>query len=99
MELLELFVFLRVIAPLPSKVRDFVGRANLGGRIAMAIQAEGHAERLGVVNFIHLVDLRMALNATDAAVDVNGMIEIDEIRDAVDLHPFDWFAAGGAFAN
>src|SRR4051812_25715399 len=99
MELLELVVLLRVIAPLPIQVGDFVRRANLGGGITMAIKAECHAEWLGVVNFIHLIDLGMAFDATNAAVDVDRVVEVNKIGNAMDLNPFNRLTTGRAFAN
>src|SRR5438093_4510858 len=45
---------LRIIVPLPVQVGNLVGRAHTRGGIAMAIQTEGHAERFGVINLIHL---------------------------------------------
>ena len=41
----------------------------------------------------------MALDATDAAVNVNRMVEIDVIRHLMDLHPFDRLACGRAVAH
>ena len=55
----------------------------------MAIETKGHAQGLIMVNFIHLVDGPVTLDTTDAAVYVNGMIEINVVRDAVDLNPGD----------
>ena len=37
----------------------------------MAIQAKGHAQRLIVVNLVHLVDRSVAFDAADAAVHVD----------------------------
>ena len=39
------------------------------------------------MNFVHLVDLAVAFHATDAAVDMDGMVEINVIRQLMDLHP------------
>ena len=55
----------------------------------MAIQAERHAQRLRVIHLIHLVDLPVALHATDAPVHVHRVVEIDVIRHPVNLHPRD----------
>src|SRR5436309_4428456 len=59
---------LRIIVPLPVQVGNLVGWPHARGGIAMAIEAEGHAERFGVINLIHLVDRAVALDATDAAI-------------------------------
>src|SRR6266516_3259328 len=75
--LLHLNGDLRIIVPLPVQVGNPVGRPHARGGIAMAIEAEGHAERLGVINLVHLVDLAVALDATDAAVHVDRVVEKD----------------------
>lgn len=89
----------RVIAPFPIQIRDLLRRPDLRGRIAMAIEAERHAERLGVLDFVHLVDLAVTLDTTDAAVHMDGVIEIDVVRRLVDLHPRNGPSRGGAFAD
>ena len=77
----------RVVAPFPVQIRDLVQRAQLGRRVAVAIQAKGHAQRLHLIDLVHLVDLAVALHATDAAVDVDRVVEIDIVRHPVNLHP------------
>ena len=65
----------------------------------MALQAERHAERLGVIHLVHLIDPAVALDAADPAIDVNGVIEIDEVGQLVDLDPGNRPPALGAVAN
>lgn len=71
----------------------------MGRRVAMAIETPGHVERLGLVNFVHFIDLAMALDATDAAVHMDGMIEIDVVWQFVNLDPGDRLAGLVAVAN
>src|SRR5438270_5285586 len=78
---------LRVVVPLPVQVGDLVGRTHPRGGIAMAIEAESHAQRFGMINLVHLVDLAMALDTTDAAVDVDGMVEIHVVGRLVNMDP------------
>src|SRR5260370_36268496 len=68
--------FLRIAAPLEIQVRDPVEWPQFRGRIAVAIQAESHAQGLIVINLLHLVNLSVTFHATDATVDVDRMIEI-----------------------
>ena len=75
------------VSALPVQVSDFVQRTQLAGGVAMAVQTKGHAQRLGMVNFVHLIDLAVAFDATDAAVDMDGMVEINVIGQLVNLHP------------
>ena len=65
----------------------------------MAIETKGHAQGLIMVNFIHLVDGPVTLDTTDAAVYVNGMIEINVVRDAVDLNPGDGHSISRAITH
>ena len=74
-------------APLPAEVGDFVQRTDVRRRVAMAIQTKTHAQRLCVAHFIHLVNASMTFDATDAARDVDGVIEINVIGRDVNLHP------------
>ena len=67
--------------------------------MTVAFEAEGHAERLGVADLVHLVDAAVAFEATDAAVDVDGMVEVNEARQLVNLDPGHRLAALGALAN
>jgi hypothetical protein len=62
------FLLRGVPGRLPIQIRNLVRVAKFRRRIPMAIQAERHAQRFRVINFIHLVDLPMAFNATDAAI-------------------------------
>ncbi len=55
--------------------------------MAMAFETKTHAQRLGVENFIHVIDLPVAFHAADAAVHMNGVIEINVVRNFMDLHP------------
>jgi len=52
-----------------------------------------------MIHLIHPVNPSVALDATDAAVDVDGVIEIDEVRQLVNLHPGNRPAALGAFTD
>lgn len=45
----------------------------------MTIQTETHAQRFGVLNHVHFVDLAVALVAGDAAVHVHRVIEVNVI--------------------
>lgn len=83
----------------PGKVGDLVDRAQFHLRLAMAFEAERHAERFCVVNFFHLIDAAMAFNTADAAIHVDGMIEISEVRQLVDLDPRNRLPARGTFPN
>ena len=71
----------------PGQVSDFTHGAEGILGLTVALKAKRHAEGLVVMNLDHLVDAAMALDATDAPVDVNGMVEIDVVRCLVDAYP------------
>ena len=89
----------KIFRPLPIEVEHFLRRTDMRRRIAMAIQAETHAQRLGLRHFIHLVHFAVALNATDAAIHVHGVIEIGEVGQLVDLNPRNGSVVRRAFAD
>src|SRR5512145_2518409 len=65
----------------------------------MALEAKRHAQRLGMIYLHHLVDLTMAMNATDSAVHMDRMVEVNVIRNLMDLHPLNRLARGRTLAN
>jgi len=87
--ILQMFRFGGVGAPLPVEFRDFIRRADGGGGIAMAIQAETHAQGFGMAHFIHLIHAAMTFQTAKTASDVDGMVEINVVRHDMNLHPRD----------
>ena len=65
----------------------------------MAIQAPLHQQRIGLKHQRHLVDLSVARRAAYALVDMNAVIKIDEIGQAMNFDPRDGFIAAIALAN
>ena len=51
----------------------------------MAIQTETHAQRFGMVNLVHLINATVTFHAAESAGDVHRMVEINVIRQLVDL--------------
>ena len=65
----------------------------------MAVQAPLHQQGMGLEDQRHLVDLPVARRAAYALVDVNAVIKIDEIGQAVNFDPLDGFIAAIALAD
>ena len=84
--------------PIHIKTSSFFSRKT-ASRIAMAVQAPLHQERVGLKHQRHLVDLAVAGGAADAFVDVNAVIEIGEIGQAMHFHPLDGFVGAVAVAH
>ena len=84
---------------LVGEVGDLVdGTQELLG-IAVAIEAEGHVERLLLADDDLLVDATVALNAAHAAVHVHGVIEVNVVRHLVHFDPANRFAGLHAFLH
>ncbi len=65
----------------------------------MAIQAKSHAKWLIMINFLHFIYGAVALDATDSPIHMDGVIEVDEIRNSMDLHPGNRLSARRAVAH
>ncbi len=88
-----------VLVRVPSKVGDFIQGAQVRSGIAMAVEAKGHVEGLHLVDFFHVINLAVAMDATDAAVHVGGVIEVSIVGQAMNLEPGNGLAGLGAFAD
>ena len=83
----------------PIHVENLVFRANVLRGITVAIEAPLHRQRRGLKNQRHLVDRAVARGAADSFVDVNAVVEIDIIGEAVNLDPLDRLIRSVALAN
>jgi hypothetical protein len=84
---------------LPVHVKDLVARTQNRFRVAMAVQAPLHQQRRGLKHQRHLVDLPVTRRAAHAFVDVNAVIEINEVRQAMHADPFDGFIGAETLAH
>jgi len=66
---------------------------------AMAIDAPGHQQRIGLEDQRHLIDLPVAGGTANTLIDMNAVIEIDEISEAVHFHPLDGLIGAVAHAH
>jgi len=72
---------------LVGEVGDLVdGTQELFG-ISVAIETEGHVERLLLADDDLLIDTTVALDAADAAVHVHSVVEVNVVGHLVHLHP------------
>jgi hypothetical protein len=58
----------------------------------MTFQTPRHAVRFRVIHDRHVIDLAVATRAADPAIYVRGVIVINVIGRAMELHPFDGLA-------
>jgi len=83
----------------PIHIEDLIARPQSSLGIAMTIQTPLHLEVGSLENQWHLVDLSVTRRTADTFVDVNAVIEIDEIGEAMHSHPLDGFVGTEAFAH
>src|SRR6266849_4549786 len=88
-----------IIRRLPLHIEYLIFRAENLLRVAMAIQAPLHQQSIGLEYQRHLVDLPVARRTAHALIDMNAVIEIDEISQAVNFDPLDGFIAAIALAD
>ncbi len=100
-------VFLHQFEPQSELIRwrlvihaeDIFPGANKAFRIAVALKAPVHIESVHAPCQRHLIDLTMASRTTDAFMDVNAMIEINEPWKIVNACPFDRLVCAKAFSH
>jgi len=96
----ELCANFRLIARrFPIHVVNLVERAQRHLRIAMAIEAPLHQERVRLKNQGHLIHCAMARRTANALTDVNAVIEISKVTEAVNLHPLNRFVRSVTLAH
>jgi hypothetical protein len=71
----------------PIEIVDLVVGPEKIFRVPMTFQAPRHAVRLGLIHHGHVIDLAVATETADAAIDVGGMIVKNVIGRAMDLDP------------
>jgi len=91
--------FRLVRGSLPIHVEDLIARAENRFWIAVAVQAPMHQKRAGLKHQGHLIDLAVARGAANTFVDVNAVIEIDVVREAMHANPLDGFIGSVTFAH
>jgi hypothetical protein len=86
------FVVLQINLGIVVEVKDLLERTKvlLGG--AVTLETPSHRVTLGMVNFLHFVDLAVAAHAGNSAIEVSRVVEVDVIRSLVDADPFDGLA-------
>jgi len=89
----------QICAPVPAQIRDLVCGPDMRRRITMTVQTETHAQRFGMVHFVHLVNASVTFHAAKTARDMHRMVEINVVRHNMHLHPWNCFTCRCAFAN
>jgi hypothetical protein len=82
----ELFTSL-VALRFPVEFGDILNRTQVRLGIAMAIDTPSHRQLFGLINLIHRVDAAVTGNATNAPINVRGMVKKDEVREIMHADP------------
>src|SRR5688500_8931575 len=86
LHLLRLFpkpILRKMLMRVPIQIGDLIIRPQIRRGLPMALQTKRHAQRLLVPHLIRLMNVAMAMHATDPAVHVHRVIEINEVRQLV----------------
>jgi len=78
-----------VFRRLPIHAEDMLTRSEKAFRLAMALQAPFHQERLRLPHQRHLIDPAMTADAANPFLHVDAVIEVDEAGEVVDSRPGD----------
>jgi len=84
---------------LPIHVENLVAWAQNRFRVAMAVQAPLHQQRGCLKHQRHLVNLPVTRRAAHAFVDVNAVVEIDVIGEAMHANPLNRFIGAITLAH
>ena len=84
---------------LPAHGEDGVMRAQIGRRVAMAVEAPAHIHAVHLLHQRHPVDAAVTALAGDALRDMDAVVEIGVIRDVVDAVPHQRRLVGEALAH
>ena len=82
-----------------AHVEDLVPGANVALRMAMAVEAPFHGERLSLPHERHLIDTAVTGSTTNSFVNVNTVIEVNVIRQIIYSRPLNRLAGSVAFAH
>lgn len=74
---------------MPIHIENLRGRTEELLGCAMAIKTPFHAERLGLMDDIHLIDRTVATVAAHTTIHMHSMVEVGVIWQAMHLHPWD----------
>src|SRR5260370_31590945 len=77
----------RLIVGRVRHAEDFAPRPKVSFRVAMALEAPAHLERMLASHERHLVDAPVTLGAPDSLGDVNAVVDVREVWKVVDVRP------------
>ncbi|HLZ93051.1 MAG TPA: hypothetical protein VKQ28_15175 [Candidatus Acidoferrum sp.] len=91
--------FLLIRGRFPVHIENLIARTQNCLRITVTVEAPLHQQGRGLKNQGHLIDLPVASGTAHTFVDVDAVIEIDVVRQAMNTNPLDGFISTITFAN
>src|SRR5260370_2037427 len=91
--------FRLIIGSFPIHIENLIFGAENRLGISMALHTPLHQQRICLQYQRHLIDLPVASRAAHTFVDMNAVIEINEIGQAMNFDPLDGLVAAIALAN
>ena len=86
---IENHMTLQILSGIIFQIENFLQWAHLSFRSIVAIDAESHRVRLGVIDDFHLIHLAVAGDARHTTIDVGRVTELHIIWCFVNFHPLD----------
>ena len=83
----------------PIEIKNLIDRAQVFFRVSMAIQAPTHGQWFMLIHDIHMIDVAVTTDTTNASINVNRVIEVSEIGDLMDPHPVHGLSGFPALLN
>ena len=80
-------------------VGDLRERPQVRLGVAVAVEAPAHAQRLGLLHDLHLLDVAVAAHAADPGAHVGAVVEVGVLPELVHPHPAHGGAGPGALAD
>lgn len=80
-------------------IGNLINRSQIRIGIAMAIETPRHAQRLFLLDFLHLGDVAVTAKATDTGIEVHRVIEIGVLRKHVNIDPLNRLAGRPTLAQ
>ena len=82
-------ILFEILGGIVFQIEHFFEWTHFVVRVAMALKAEAHRMRFCMIHNLHLIDLTVAADTGDSAVDVRAVAEFHVIGRLVNLHPLD----------
>ena len=77
---------------LPVELGNKLYRSKIRIRVVMALKTPSHRQLFGLIDFFHRIDSTVATHTAHTTIHVGGVIEVNVVRQSVNLDPWNRFA-------